>query len=688
MQSKIGIQDPPAIQLSFDFSAELDRKHDGSGVPIDFAFPESLANEIARLEAFNKHLYRPNTYLHKWWARRSGTTFRHILKQLVADPTRRGFYEPGGLEGKVILDPMMGGGTTLHEAIRMGANVAGIDIDPIPVVQASATLQLQQLSHSRNIFSQFIDRLKVVLAPLFKTSCPVCDQEAETQFLLYGLRRRCSCREVLFVDSYTLRENHDLDVRLCPTCHSVYQDVAHQCLESAHLPILEKGTRRCPDCGSTFQDLIDLPFAERYRPLAVVGVCPQHSQFFRSPTASDYEQIEEARRQAAELRFGDAQDFRVPDGPKSGDLLRRGIESFLDLFSARQLLFLRTSLDLVAEFPSEDRLWLSLLISTSLEFNAMLCGYKGSSIRRPGAVRHVFSHHAYSFPYTALENNPIFSGSTSGTLMRLFEDRIIRASRWATKPLETIFFRDGRKQVPIGGEIDGGRQVYDWQSLTEGSRRFLVLQADSSSVTIPPGTVDFVVTDPPYYDNVQYSDLSTFFRVWLRHLLPDVADWNYDPLASAVSEGDALGNTKYGEVLGGIWQTCNSALKPDHGRLIFTFHHWKHEAWAELTLSLKRARFVLVNRYVAFSENPISVHIKGLKALEHDAILVLRPLLLDETPIPWSPPPCIDTDDSYRFCHDCGTALGHFLASNLDEKMIRAGWQAFFSGDNNAKAPS
>ena len=36
----------------------------------------------------------------------------------------------------------------------------------------------------------------------------------------------------------------------------------------------------------------------------------------------------------------------------------------------------------------------------------MLCGYKGVTRRRAGAVRHTFAHHGYAFPYTALETNP------------------------------------------------------------------------------------------------------------------------------------------------------------------------------------------------------------------------------------------------------------------------------------------
>ena len=110
------------------------------GIPIDSHFTTALADEMAQLESYNKNLYRPNTYLHKWWARRCGSTFRFILKHLVDKPNHQDYYTPGGLEGKIILDPMMGGGTTLHEAIRLGANVIGADIDPIPVLQARASL--------------------------------------------------------------------------------------------------------------------------------------------------------------------------------------------------------------------------------------------------------------------------------------------------------------------------------------------------------------------------------------------------------------------------------------------------------------------------------------------------------------------------------------------------------------------
>ena len=105
-----------ARQLAFD---ELYRTPQTEfSLVMDDSFPEKFVDKLSRLEVYNKHLFRPNTYLHKWWARRCGSTFRAILKQFVPNVNRRDYYAPGGLEGKIVLDPMMGGGTTLHEAIR------------------------------------------------------------------------------------------------------------------------------------------------------------------------------------------------------------------------------------------------------------------------------------------------------------------------------------------------------------------------------------------------------------------------------------------------------------------------------------------------------------------------------------------------------------------------------------------
>jgi putative DNA methylase len=656
-------------------------------IPLDSEFPVDFANQIARLETYNKHYYRPNTYLHKWWARRCGSTFRLILKQLVTDEAQRDYYAPGGLEGKRILDPMMGGGTTLHEAIRLGANVMGADLDPIPVLQARASLSTLKLVDLEQAYQRFFQALHVELAPYFTTSCPACDgstgksTETAVRFTLYGLRRRCACGPALFVDSLVLRQESDgSTIRMCPACQAVLNSV-ELCScggQSDKLPLREKRARACPDCGQDYAEELGTPFYARYEPLVVVGRCQEHGLFFKNLSETDYSVWNEAEVQRPFL-FPNRADFAIRQGRKSRHLILRGIDNYLDLFSSRQLIYLKKTIQLLPQFEPLIRLNLGLLVSTSLEYNAMLSGYKGKNKRRAGAIRHTFSHHAYSFPYTAVENNPVYPRKSSGTLQRLFEANVRNGRLWAAAPRERDLAHEKPVFVEIEGEVDAGIEVCDLAEMTGQQRRFWLRQGTSTRLDLPDDSVDAIVTDPPYFDSVQYSDLAAFFRVWLRHLLTDAADWDYDIRQSAVDPHKNDRQSRYTEIISGIFAECHRVLKKGNGRFVFTFHHWNPKGWAALTIALKQAGFVLVNRYVVLSESPISVHVSNMKALRHDAILVFAPVEA-EVEKGWERPSTIrpmaaNTDDSCQFTHDCATLLGWLLASDLPDDAISRLWR-------------
>jgi adenine-specific DNA methylase len=667
------------MSVQYQLTLPIGEHQETGTLPIDSQFDSDFANEIARFESYNKHLYRPNTYLHKWWARRCGTTFRLILKQLVQEETMRAYYAPGGLEGKIILDPMMGGGTTIHEAIRLGANVVGADIDPIPVLQARASLADIPLRDLENAFRTLYSSLDQRIGDLFRTTCPHGGR-ADLRYVLYGAMRRCPCGLAISVDSTVLRHNSDGSViHICPSCHDIIQD-EELCnctrAEASKPKIVEKDVKVCPECGNEYEYEVNTPFYARYVPLAVVGECPEHGLFFKSPSDEDLDCINRANDLRNEVDF-DRSQFEVIPGPKSVDLIRRGVANYLELFSSRQLLYLDSAAKILSSFKPLVRLKLSLLVSTSLEFNSMLCGYKGGNKRRPGAVRHTFSHHAYSFPHTALENNPLFPEKSSGTLRNLFHYRIRRARQWALAPEERKIEDGKTKKVTVQGEIDVGVEVHKFERLREGSRRFLLLQGSSASLDLDEDTIDFVITDPPYFDSVQYSDLAAFFRVWLRHLLPTDVNWEYDHSKSAV-DPQANGNGQYRRVLTSIFSECHRVLKRS-GRLVFTFHHWNPKGWAAVTSALKDAGFVLLNRYVVHSENPISVHISNLNALKHDAILVLSPTKIDAAK-DWELPGKIDTSSSEDFCRDCATALGWMLSSSPTSSEIEGIWSHLLEG--------
>lgn len=643
-------------------------------VPIDITFPSEAANRLAELESFNKHLFRPNTYLHKWWARRSGTTFRYILKQLVPDNSRQDYYSPGGLEGVTVLDPMIGGGTTLHEAIRLGANVIGYDIDPIPVLQAMASLTRIPLPDKTQVYNAFRKELTKRIIKYFKTSCPICQESADIQFTLYGLRKQGESREVLVVDSLVLREESKGTHR---TLDEFYPGLQVHIRERTW-NIMDRSQARVKGVNGKKTDILSVPFSERYIPLVIVGYCTAHKTFFKPLDDQDIELLGTAGRLAGKNRQALGTNFEIPSGPKSDDLIGRNVRFFHELFFPRQLIYISRAQALLETMPHEHRLWMSLLLSTSLEFNAALCSYKGAEKRRPGAIRHVFSHHAYSFPYTALENNPVFPLSTSGTLGNLFETRIASADKWARAPIERRFAAARWTKTAILGEVDAGQEASSTADFVGRKRMFLVRQNDSTQIPLPEASVDFVVTDPPYFDNVQYSDLSHFFRCWLRTWLPDIANWQYLVKSSAVAES-IENETKFGSVLGQIWEECNRVLARPHGRLIFTYHHWRPMAWAQLTISLKRARFVLVNSFVVHSENPISVHIMNLRSLKHDTILVLKPFGSREEER-WQKPEPVKDFDSYSFSKACGQMTGWVLETDLSELEIIEVWGDFLKG--------
>ncbi|MFO7683149.1 MAG: DNA methyltransferase, partial [Chloroflexota bacterium] len=295
--------------------------------PIDTHFDETFADELAQLESYNKHIYRPNTYLHKWWARRCGSTFRLILKSLAADEARADYYAAGGLAGKIVLDPMMGGGTTLHEAIRLGANVIGVDIDPIPVLQARASLSDKRLADLAQAFDEFQRSLRARVTPYFRTSCLHCAKPVELWFMLYALRQQCGCGESLVVDSLTLRHLPDgRAVRLDPVTHAIYYDdvlVSEAVGGGDKRPLRERTSPTCPTCQQEYREDLTVPYWQRYVPVALAARCPQHKLFFAALRADDWSAIASADALRPQLDL-DPIDFAIESGAKSQALLDRG----------------------------------------------------------------------------------------------------------------------------------------------------------------------------------------------------------------------------------------------------------------------------------------------------------------------------------------------------------------------------
>ena len=165
---------------------------------------------------------------------------------------------------------------------------------------------------------------------------------------------------------------------------------------------------------------------------------------------------------------------------------------------------------------------------------------------------------------------------------------------------------------------------------------------------------DLVITDPPFGDNIYYSDLANFFYAWLRLPLkskyPDLFDRRLadnkgvENATKTPSTQEAVkprwlseeqGNELYRSLLTACWIEAHRVLK-DGGLLAFTFHHSEDEQWAIVILSLFDAGFILEQTFpIASDEMKGEGGQFGAKGTEYDIIHVCRKRLEDPTPVSW-----------------------------------------------------
>ena len=141
----------------------------------------------------------------------------------------------------------------------------------------------------------------------------------------------------------------------------------------------------------------------------------------------------------------------------------------------------------------------------------MFASFKGEGT---GAVRHMFAHHILKPERVPLEANLWGTPKSSGSFQTMFEGRIRRALDYAEDPFELKVVRgNGRKasekvyglSAPLGFDI-----ADSYEEFAHGLRVHLSC-GDSSQTDIPDRSVDAVITDPPFFDNVHYSQLADFF---------------------------------------------------------------------------------------------------------------------------------------------------------------------------------
>ena len=358
---------------------------------------------------------------------------------------------------------------------------------------------------------------------------------------------------------------------------------------------------------------------------AILAVKPNGRKTYLRVTKYDIDLYNKAAKRL------EHEDIPVPamtlrDGYNTKQAIGYNYRKWSDFFNDRQLLGLGLLLKSIMRIEDVSfREHMLCLFSGTLEFNNMFCSFKGEGT---GAVRHMFNNHILKPEKTPLENSIWGTNLSSGTFSTLFESRLIPAKRYYDNPFEIKISTDSHDKR-VTSKIYSKKPINvhchrTWDGFKSDDKGILIMQGNSAELQIPTQVVDAVITDPPYFDFIHYSELSDFFYAWLSLALQDqYPEFSKD---NSSAEGEVQQNDPkvFAERLAMVLKECNRVLK-DQGLLIFSFHHSRAEGWAAIAHALVIAGFVVTAVHPVYAEFiGSSIKSVSLDPISSDIIIVCR----------------------------------------------------------------
>lgn len=352
------------------------------------------------------------------------------------------------------------------------------------------------------------------------------------------------------------------------------------------------------------------------RLLAVVTLKPgEQGRHYRLPTERDYQAVWKAQQRLKQILDGWEHDGKkglcpVPDEPtpagggsgagRAFSVQKYGMMTFSDLFTARQKVALATFSRLLANIKSST----PLLNLATLCFSKMVDMNNNLATWQPHAEipAHMLTRFAIPMKWDFAEAIPI--SDSSGT----FDSAIKRS----TEPFYTLTV------INASGTAQ---------------------QADANSYPLPDQSANVWFTDPPYYDAVPYADISDFFFVWLKRVLPQhpLLRDQFDPKNSLTPklqetvqdetktvDGRPKGRAFFEEAMTRAFGEGRRILHEDGiGSVVFA--HKTTEGWEALLSGLIQGGWTITGSWPIATEMGSRLRARESAALATSVHLVCRP---------------------------------------------------------------
>ncbi len=351
-------------------------------------------------------------------------------------------------------------------------------------------------------------------------------------------------------------------------------------------------------------------------------------RFFRTPNETDSAALRLAEKRLQENwdRWDKAGLIPTESFPEGNDMrpVIYGMDRWCDLFTPRQLFGHLTLIDelnklkpqILSELGEEKGkavvTYLQFAIDKGLDYNSKQTRWHYSR----GVMINTFGRHDFSLKWTFGEM--IFSGPNSG-------------ANWGLSQILDAY--KGIAELCLSSnKEDPSVQVIN------GTAAHMPVIANNS--------VDLICMDPPYYNNVQYAELSDYFYVWQKRTLSDLypdfftrrlTNKQDEAVANPARDGSVLKAKKaYEKLMGDIFRECQRVLKDD-GIMTLMFTHKTQEAWETLTQALIQNGWVITSSFPVESETQQGIHTKGNASATSSIFISCRKKLHNKiTPSVWS----------------------------------------------------
>lgn len=542
----------------------------------------------------------------------------------------------------------MGGGTTLVEANRLGLKVVGCDLNPVSYWVVRESLKDLDIKTLENYFIELSNGVGQRIKDLYSTKCTVCFQEADTLYAFWVRYISCqNCAADIYLFKRSLLNEgisrtkppskQNPATAFCPKCfHLTNWDGINNCAcsncETVFNPkkgTYDEGVCNCSNCGQENIALIDVMRSGqklKEKLIAIEYICKTcKDRLYKIP---DHKDIEKLKRIQLELDIN-KDKFVIPKqkilfGDSSVRWRNHNYEYYHEVFNSRQLLAFNYLIQGIKSIPDENYQDAFITaFSNSLEYNNMMTPYNYPHRK----LHHLFNYHAMPLTTTPVENAVWGVGDEgAGTFVNCF-NRYLSAKKFCKTPFDKFKDKSGQIQTVYSKESISAKIVQTFSDLKETKKGALLLCGDSANLfQVPDKSVDFVITDPPYYDSIHYSELSNFFYVWLKNIVnheyfsAENVPVNEEAIVNVAME---KGEKEYQELLTAVFKESNRVLS-DNGKLIFTFHHTKWKAWWTVLMSIVNSGFRVIDSFPVMSEYKVNPHIRNKQSMDMDLVLVCQ----------------------------------------------------------------